>query len=317
MKVSVTCFALLGLGCAHLTLVDRAPQGPYKETPPGKQITEAIKNGIKDWGPAGSLKPPEGGPKAPIKNMPGGLPELRRPKPGSSDWRDDTLKGPRKKPGTTYPKGSPCLKRDGPCLPGSSRSKGTKVAKFSRFRVPKSVGRATAFMVVAPYAHDLLDRLKQWDNPVGHAVRWFDDAMASLQEAIGGPQRDDIYGNELKYKIVKGIGGALQPWETTYEMHERLNMEAAAKEKARQRAEEEEKERIRGLEELSETCEKLNTERPEDDALAAQLEKSCGKLAAELKKIEDKEAARAKKKVKKDPIIVFGKCRASLNHIVI
>ncbi|KAM3537961.1 hypothetical protein ARSEF1564_009124 [Beauveria bassiana] len=310
MKISITYLAFLGLSCAHLAIVGRAPQGPYKEIPPGTQITDAIRGGFKDWGLNGLPKLPKDGPKPPIRNMPGGLPELHRPKPGSSDWRDDTLKGPRKKPGTTYPKGTPCLKRDGSCLPGSSSPKGAKAAKLSRFRVPKSVGKANAFMVVAPFAHDLLDRLKQWNNPIGHAVRWFDDAMTNLQEAIGGPQRDDIYGNELKAKLIDGMKSVSRAmFETSYDMQQRLATEANAKEQARLQEEEKENMRIKGLEELSANCEKLNTERPEDANLAAQLQESCGKLGTEIKKFEDKEAAEAREKIKKETFIWFGKCK--------
>ncbi|KID72262.1 uncharacterized protein G6M90_00g104770 [Metarhizium brunneum] len=112
MKVAITYIALIGLTCA---------QGPpYKETPPGKQLLDQAIAGIPNWGGPGSLQgKPNKSPKPPIKNMIGGLPELFKPKPGSSDWREDTLKGPRKKPGVVRPKNpSPnCRKRD-LCGPG-------------------------------------------------------------------------------------------------------------------------------------------------------------------------------------------------------
>ncbi|KAK8912212.1 hypothetical protein VCV18_012703 [Metarhizium anisopliae] len=186
---------------------------------------------------------------------------------------------------------------------GEPGGKGSKVGKSSRFRVPKSAGKAIAFTAVAPYAHDLLDKLKQWDNPIGHAVKWFDDAMASLQEAIGGPQRKDIYGNELKGKIIDGLKRI--SYETTYNMQERLTREAIARERARLDEEEKENSRIKGLEELAETCEKMDTEKPEDANFATQLEESCGKLAAEMKKIEDKEAEEAER------YYLMKTCRAS------
>ncbi|KAM3548198.1 hypothetical protein MY1884_009282 [Beauveria asiatica] len=112
MKIAITYIALVGLTCA---------QGPpYKETPPGQQILDQAIAGIGKWGGPGSLQPnPPKSPKPPIKNMVGGLPELFKPKPGSSDWREDTLKGPRKKPGAVWSNSpSPdCKKRD-LCGPG-------------------------------------------------------------------------------------------------------------------------------------------------------------------------------------------------------
>lgn len=60
-------------------------------------------------------------------------------------------------------------------------------------------------MAVVPYVHDLVNLLKKWDSPIGHAVKWFDDVITSLQEVIGGPQRKDIYGNELKGRITDAL----------------------------------------------------------------------------------------------------------------
>ncbi|KAM3537757.1 hypothetical protein ARSEF1564_009312 [Beauveria bassiana] len=109
--------------------------------------------------------------------------------------------------------------------PSKTPTKSRPVYKPSRFKVPKSAGNAAVFMLVAPYVHDALDAIKRWDNPIGRAVSWFDNAMASLQESIGGPQRTDIYGNELKYKMTKAIGSALQlGFETTWDKHELLAM---------------------------------------------------------------------------------------------
>lgn len=187
---------------------------------------------------------------------------------------------------------------------------------MARFSVPKSAGRAAVFMLVAPYAHSALDTIKQWDNPIGHGVRWFDDAMASLQEAIGGPQRDDIYGNELKYKMVKGIGGALQLGsETDWDKNQRLQAEAAAKEEARRREEDKEKQRVRGLEELAAVCEKMGgTQQPEDAELTTDIQQSCTKLADAIKRVQARAAAGAKKNVKPVAFDWFGKCKVRLSR---
>ncbi|KAM3505955.1 hypothetical protein MY10362_002645 [Beauveria mimosiformis] len=79
------------------------------------------------------------------------------------------------------------------------------------FRVGSRAGSAVAFVVLSPYAHDVLDLIKSWDNPIGHAVTWFDNSMASLQEAIGGPQVPETYGNTLKLRLICWLRGE-QRW---------------------------------------------------------------------------------------------------------
>ncbi len=327
MKVSIVHLALLGLSSAH-AILGRAPQAP---TPPGQQIVDVIKDGIKDWGPAGSLKPPSS-PKPPLRQMPGSPLPYHKPKDPNVKTGVTRIPG---QPLGPQKKCKPCLRKRDLCCdsagkpvkpakapakapskaPAKGPSKVTKPYKMARFSVPKSAGKAAVFMLVAPYAHSALDSIKQWDNPIGHGVKWFDDAMASLQEAIGGPQRDDIYGNELKYKMIKGIGGALQlGFETTWDKNQRLQAEAAAKEKARREEEDKEKQRIKGLEELAVVCEKMGTERPEDAELTTQIQQSCTKLEGAVKKVQAQEAAKAKKKVKPEPIYWFGKCKVSLNQ---
>ncbi|ATY62198.1 hypothetical protein A9K55_009095 [Cordyceps militaris] len=326
MKIAILHLALLGLSSAHVAILGRAPQAP---TPPGpgKQIVDAIKGGIKDWGPAGSLKPPSS-PRPPLRQMPGSPKPYHKPsdpniKPGVTRIPGQPL-GPQKKC-------KPCLRKRDICCDSSGKpvkaakpsktpakgpSKVTKPYKMARFSVPKSAGKAAVFMLVAPYAHSALDSIKQWDNPIGQGVKWFDGAMASLQEAIGGPQRDDIYGNELKYKMIKGIGSALQlGFETDWDKSKRLQAEAAAKEKARKQEEDKEKQRVKGLEELAVVCEKMGTERPDDAKLTTQIQQSCTKLADAVKRVQAREAAEAKKKIKREPIYWFGKCKCNKNKL--
>ncbi|KAM3443353.1 hypothetical protein MY4824_000656 [Beauveria thailandica] len=122
MKFAITYIALVGLACA---------QGPpSKGTPPGKQILDKAIAAIGKWGGPGSLQlnPPKS-PKPPIKDTIGGLPELFKPKPGSSDWREDTLKGPRKKPGTVWSKSPPPKRRKREvCGPGPANEPPTGAA---------------------------------------------------------------------------------------------------------------------------------------------------------------------------------------------
>ncbi|PQK18120.1 hypothetical protein BB8028_0012g00170 [Beauveria bassiana] len=86
----------------------------------------------------------------------------------------------------------------------------TKVSR--KFRAGARAGGAVAFAALSPYVHDVLDLVKSWDNPIGHAVSWFDDKMASLQEAIGGPQVPEIHGNTLKLRFICWMRG-VQRWK--------------------------------------------------------------------------------------------------------
>ncbi|OAR00532.1 hypothetical protein LLEC1_00489 [Akanthomyces lecanii] len=86
-----------------------------------------------------------------------------------------------------------------------SRKIRPKVAKS--FRVSGLAGSAAAFLELSPYAHDVLALLKSWDHPAGRAINWFDHAMASLQEFIGGPQVPAIYGNTLKLRLICWLRG--------------------------------------------------------------------------------------------------------------
>ncbi|KGQ07969.1 hypothetical protein BBAD15_g6703 [Beauveria bassiana D1-5] len=325
MKITIIPFALLGLSSAHVTLMGREPQAPPPPGP-GELIGGAIKDGIKDWGPAGSLKPPAS-PKPPIKNMPGSILPYHKSKDPNIQTGVTRIPGSPLGPAK---KCRPCPKKRDICCdsagkpiketkppktqgktPSKTPTKGRPVYKPTRFAVPKSAGKAATFMLVAPYAHDALDAIKRWDNPVGHAVSCFDNAMASLQEAIGGPQRTDIYGNELKYKMTKAIGNALQlGFETTWDKRERLAKEAAAKEAARRAEEEKEKKRIKGLEDLAQICEKTGSQQgPEDAQLKTQITQSCQKLETAVKKVQAQEEARKGKNVKRKPNYWFGRCR--------
>lgn len=77
----------------------------------------------------------------------------------------------------------------------------------AKFRAGARAGTAVAFAELSPYAHDVLAIVKSWDNPIGHAVSWFDDTITSIQEAIGGPQVPEIYGNTLKLRFICWLRG--------------------------------------------------------------------------------------------------------------
>ncbi len=306
MKIAIIPLVLFGLSSAHVTLMSREPQVPEKPGP-GKQILDVAKDGIKDWGPFGSLKPPKY-PGAPIRNMPGSPRPYHKPhdpnvKTGVTTIPGSPL-GPKKKCKPCLRKRDICCDSSGKPIKETTSTKPTKtqtpgkrpaarprpgVYRPSRFSVPRSAGKAVVFAAVAPYAQNALDAVKRWDNPIGKAVSWFDDAMASLQEAIGGPQRADIFGNELKYKIIKGLGKALQPWETDYERYQRQWKEALERERALEAEKRAETERIKVLEDLANVCEKMGTEEPADAKMDAQLTETCQQLETAMKKVQAQE----------------------------
>ncbi|PQK09197.1 hypothetical protein BB8028_0001g12680 [Beauveria bassiana] len=96
-------------------------------------------------------------------------------------------------------------------LPTNSQTtgvKGGKVGKVGKgLRIGARTGGAVAFTVLAPYAHKLLNMVKEWDHPIGHAVSWIDGAISTVQERIGGPQVPEIDGNELKLGLICSIRG--------------------------------------------------------------------------------------------------------------
>lgn len=57
----------------------------------------------------------------------------------------------------------------------------------AKFRAGARAGGAVAFAALSLYAHDVLNIVKSWNNPIGKAVSWFNNTMTSIQEAIGGP----------------------------------------------------------------------------------------------------------------------------------
>ncbi|KAF1729854.1 hypothetical protein CRV24_010396 [Beauveria bassiana] len=320
MKIAFIHLALLGLSSTGLAMMNRPPLRPSS---PGNHLKDAIINGLKDWGPAGSLKPPTGQ-NPPIKNMPGAVPTHHKPKDPNQKTGVTRVPG---QPLGPEKKCRPCFRKRQICCDGGRKptkpskptpkppsrvNKGTRPAyKPSRFKVPKSAGKAAAFMLVAPYAHKALDAIKSMDNPVGHGVTWFDDSMADFQESIGGPQRDDIYGNELKHKMITSMGSALQlGFETTWQTSERLVKEAAAREEARRQEAAKEKERIMGLEQLFATCAEFGAKIPESTPLGKAMRDHCNQVATALRKVQAREVGKSRSKRATEPDYWFEKCKS-------
>ncbi|OAA77278.1 Bordetella pertussis toxin A [Akanthomyces lecanii RCEF 1005] len=120
--------------------------------------------------------------------------------------RKRTLCDPAKAVAGAKPDEAKGRKGQGGSRDGPDRSKPKSQSK-SRFRSGAKIGSALAFQVLSPYAHDVLDMVKKWDNPIGRGVTWFDDSMASLQKSIGGEQVPEIHGNVLKLRIICWLRG--------------------------------------------------------------------------------------------------------------
>ncbi|KAB8212648.1 hypothetical protein BDV33DRAFT_211098 [Aspergillus novoparasiticus] len=172
--------ALIGLAIAT-PFGRRAPQGPiiYKETPPGTQILDAAKDGIKDWGPAGSLRAPEGGPSGPSRTTPFnlGMPELqqngklRKEKDEGAPGTPGNPLGPQKKPDRIYERPKVTFNEPNVAKVTSATGPSGKLGASRGFRVDGTAGTMVAFAVLALYARDVFDKLKEWDSPIGRSVK--------------------------------------------------------------------------------------------------------------------------------------------------
>lgn len=216
MKAAVLSLLLLGLAHAHPALQERAPpNGPlYKDTPPGKQILNAVREGIIGWSPFKEYTPPDGNGKTPLKKMPGnlGMPHINRPFIPSNKVSPGTPGnpgGPSKKP-IKY--NWSCGRKRGICI---SRKTVEAPKTVHRYRAPRGAGKAGAFIVLAPFLREGFESLKKWDSPIGRAFKWIDDQIGSLQVAIGGPPVPGIYGNKIKANIISGMRSFFELLQTT------------------------------------------------------------------------------------------------------
>ncbi|KID83558.1 Heat-labile enterotoxin IIA, A chain, partial [Metarhizium majus ARSEF 297] len=273
MKISIAYLALLALSCAQPNIVGRAPQGP------GNQILDAVRDGIKDWGPAGSLKPPEGGPKAPIKDLPGSVPNYPRPESKSESHRlnkdGGNVKGNIKKPNNSW-SNKPCWKRDGRCL---YRSRHMQLKTGA-----KSAG-VIAFAALSPYARDALEKIKQWPV-IGPLVVGIDDLLRIIQEAIGGKPALTIDGNQLKLKFICALRGE-QKWPNDVDKECQRMREDAQKRKDLEDPEWVKAKWLEGLNQLLGSCSKLETEHPDDENLRIELEERCTELELQVHRQEN------------------------------
>ena len=245
---------------------------------------------------------------------PGGEGDGRIPKgkrPSTIPFNPDPNERLKSNPRTT------CLKRGlGLCgqwtqaIKSSPTWERLQAARSRRVRITGSRGgKIAAFTILAPFAHDVLDTVKSWDNPIGASVKWFDDSMASLQEYIGGPQVPEIHGNELKLRIICWFRGVQEHKNDVDYACDRLQEKDRLEELEKNRPQKE-KDMIDGLNTVIETCEYMVDHPPDDEKVLADLVERCDDLVGQAfdiegwtKTQESAKNATPKQSTKKPPFI--------------
>ncbi|KAM3515124.1 hypothetical protein MY11210_001242 [Beauveria gryllotalpidicola] len=250
-----------------------------------RELRELVRKGLQTWGLAGSVNALNGNPNAPLRNLPGGLPELNRPRPNKKAGKPGTPGnplGPRKKQGRIYQRRRACIKKRGlRCPAGTTAAR--RSSKYPRIRLNGRGGVMVAFATLSPYAHDILDAIKNWDNPVGKATSWFDETMADLQQAIGGKQVPEIDGNELKLWLVCLFRGDNPSHPDSIDEACQRRKDAPTEEQKHQKA-------IDGLNQVSELCETAEANPPSDKDIKAKVLNSCDKFAETMENMVDANA---------------------------
>ncbi|KAK2603659.1 hypothetical protein QQS21_004132 [Conoideocrella luteorostrata] len=156
----------------------------------------------------------------------------------------------------------------------------------SRFRVGSKAASAIGFQILAPYLHELLDKLKAWDHPVGHAVKWFDDSMRDIQEAIGGKTVPETGTNELHLKLLcffKGLGDEPRHPDEIDRACQRQKKNGQG-----QTEQQIEEKRVEGLNWILGVCEKAETESTADNDRLDSVLKRCQDLRDKSSELENK-----------------------------
>ncbi|OAA36852.1 Bordetella pertussis toxin A [Metarhizium rileyi] len=142
-----------------------------------------------------------------------------------------------------------------------------------RIKMAGRVGLMAAVQVLTPYAHDLLDRMKEWDHPIGHTVAWFDQAIGDIQEAIGGKQVPEIHGNELKLRFICWLRGEQAFPNSVDRACQRQREQSAARTR-----QDKERDWVKGINQLLNTCDDAFMEPPVDVDLWHDLLHRCEAL---------------------------------------
>ncbi|KAM3543629.1 hypothetical protein ARSEF1564_003482 [Beauveria bassiana] len=282
MKIALfTLFVVAGTAVANSTAI-QARGLPEPGSRAARQLGELVKKGLQTWGLTGSINALNGNYNTPLRPMPGGMPELNRHRPNKNAGKPGTPGnplGPRKKQGRIYQRRRACVKKRGlQCPAGFRRS-----SKYPRMRLNGRGGVMVAFATLSPYAHDVLDAIKNWDNPVGKATAWFDETMADLQEAIGGKKVPEIDGNELKLWLICLFRGDSPRHPDSID-------DACQRRRDVPIEDQKEKKAIDGLNQVSELCETVEVNPPTDKDINTRILKSCNKFAETMENMVDANA---------------------------
>ncbi|KAM0743121.1 hypothetical protein ACQRIT_003298 [Beauveria bassiana] len=191
MKITTICLTLIGLVRVKATLFDRQINPVPPSDGPGTQMLDAARRGIERWGLNGELQPPTS-PKPPLREMPLGLGVPKQ----VSKYDPDKKTGVTRVPG----------KATQPSKPSKPSKSKFSFPRGKTRRVTAASAKTAAIGLLAPYARDVYEEIKTWPV-VGYILQGFDDAVESLQVAIGGPGRDDIDGNDLKAGLICWLKG--------------------------------------------------------------------------------------------------------------
>ncbi|KHN98349.1 Heat-labile enterotoxin IIB, A chain [Metarhizium album ARSEF 1941] len=164
--------------------------------------------------------------------------------------------GRKKRPAATAP-----VPVDGPMDPGKP--------KASKYRVFAQAGTLVGFNVLAPYLRTVLRLLREWDHPIGRAVRAFDDSINDLQEAIGGPRRTDISGNDNQAALINFFKKVFWLLQGPGRREKDLQLLSYGKKKRM---------RLVGVNDVLSTCERVSESPPVDERLRAELTTACAGL---------------------------------------
>ncbi|KID81467.1 hypothetical protein MGU_11179 [Metarhizium guizhouense ARSEF 977] len=95
-----------------------------------------------------------------------------------------------------------------------------KLQKVSTYKQTRSL---VTIDILLPLSKSSLDKLKEWDSPIGRAAKAFDDSITSVQKKIGGEQVPEIFGNELKLRIICYLRGEQRHKNAVDEACQRLH----------------------------------------------------------------------------------------------
>lgn len=290
--MKITWFA--PLAAAGLALTSPFPIIQSRNLPePGSQqareLYDLVKKGMQTWGLTGAIRPSSKSFSGPLPNLPGGMPELNRPHPPKQDGVPGTPGqplGPRKKQGRIYPRRKSCPKKKRDTMPCSIGMTTTgRASRYPKLRPTGQGGVMVAFSTLSPHAHDILEAVKNWDNPIGSAVAWFDESIAGLQEAIGGKYVPEIHGNELKLWLICLFRNENPRNPDLIDYACQRRRDAPLEEQKQQQA-------INGLNQVAELCELVEEDNAKftDAKMKAEILTLCEKYAETLEGMIDANA---------------------------